>query len=280
VKRKALGKGLGALIPERPAGPENRVQMVPPGQIKPGSHQPRSVFPPERLEELAESIRSNGVIQPVVLRPIPTGYELVAGERRWRAARLAGLDRIPAIIRPLTDREAMEISMVENLQRDDLNPMDAARGYKRLMDRFGMTQEDVAQIIGKNRATIANFLRLLKLPQEAAEMLETGELTTGHAKALLSLNRDRDILRFAADTIKNEWSVRQLERMIQKHHAPIREPRPDPLNDPNLASAIDTLRKRFATRIHCTEKRNGSGRIVLEYYNQEDLIRILELLGS
>lgn len=280
MKRKALGKGLGALIPERPTGPENRVQMIPLGQIKPGIHQPRSSFQKDRLKELAESIRGNGVIQPVVLRPVPTGYELVAGERRWRAARMAGLERIPGIIRPMTDRQAMEISLVENLQRDDLNPLDAARGYKRLMEQFDLTQEDVARIIGKKRATIANFLRLLKLPPEIQDLLESGKLSTGHAKALLSLNREQDIHRFAADTLKNAWSVRQLERAIQKHHAPSREKRPDPLNDPNLAAVIDTLRKRFATRIQCTAKQNGGGRIVLEYYSQEDLIRILELLGN
>lgn len=279
MKRKALGKGLGALIPERPAGPENRIETIPLGQIKPGNHQPRRTFKPDHLEELAVSIRENGVIQPIVLRPIPTGYEIVAGERRWRAARMAGLDRIPAVIRPLDDKQALAVSLIENLQRDDLNPMEAARGYRRLMDQFDLTQEDIARTIGKNRATIANTLRLLRLPPEIQAFIEDASLSTGHAKALLSLTNEPDMVLLALETMKNDWSVRQLEFMVRKiTERPTARPTA-PSIDPNLTAAIDTLRKRFATRIQCKPKRSGGGSIVFEYYNSDDLIRLLDLLG-
>ena len=171
MKRKALGKGLGALIPEREAGPENRIQMVPLGQIKPGIQQPRTLFNQDKIDELAASITANGVIQPVVLRPVATGYELIAGERRWRAARLAGLEHVPAIIRQMSDRKALEISLIENIQRDELNPMETARGYSLLMEQYELKQSDIAKIIGKNRTTVTNTLRLLKLPEEVPEMV-------------------------------------------------------------------------------------------------------------
>lgn len=280
MKRKALGKGLGALIPERQAGPENKVQTVPLGQIKPGIQQPRTRFDTAKIRELSQSIKANGVIQPVVLRPVPTGYELIAGERRWRAARQAGLERIPAIIRQMDDQQALEISLIENLQRDDLNPMEAARGYKLLMQDYKLKQAEVARVIGKKRATIANSLRLLKLPDTIQEYLEEGILTTGHAKALLSLKSDKEMIQFAETVISYDWSVRHLEKTIRSYLEPKKEKETPIVRDPNLTAALDTLRNRYATRIKCIPQKNGGGKLVLEYYDEGDLIRIIDLLGG
>ncbi|MCD4653775.1 ParB/RepB/Spo0J family partition protein [bacterium] len=280
MKRKALGKGLGALIPERPAGPENRVQAVPLGQIIPGIQQPRVVFDNNRIKELADSIKTSGVIQPVVLRPVPTGYELVAGERRWRAARLAGLKHIPAIIRNMDDRQALEISLIENLQRHDLNPIEAARGYQLLMEQYDLKQEEVARIIGKNRVTIANTLRLLKLPSEIQKLVEQEKLSTGHAKAILGLKSETEMIRFTANTFRLDWSVRQLEREVQKHLSPAPTKPKSTIEDPNLNAVLDSLRKRYATQVKCVPKQSGGGKIILEYYNSDDLTRIIHLLGD
>lgn len=277
MKYKGLGKGLGALIPERTTGPENHIQTVPLGQIKPGIQQPRHRFDSDKIEELADSIKANGIIQPVILRPIPAGYELVAGERRWRAARLAGLMHIPAIIRKMDDRQALEISLIENLQRDDLNPVEAANGYRALMDEYGLSQEAVAGVIGKNRSTIANMLRLLKLPSSVRTMLETGVLSVGHAKVLLSLADENTIISMAEKSVERDWSVRVLEDEIGRLKRPVRK-RSSPGTDPDLDRVIGVLRKRYSTRIHCKPNRSGGGKIILEYYNPDDLIRLIDLL--
>jgi len=280
VKRRALGKGLGALIPERPAGPANKILTIPLGQIKPGIQQPRSIFDPDKINELAESIKANGVIHPVVLRPVPTGYELIAGERRWRAAKLAGLDQIPAIIRNMNDKQALEVSLIENLQRHDLNPVEAAMGYKLLIDQYGLKQEDVAKIIGKKRATISNSLRLLKLPPDILELVKEEKLTAGHAKALLSLNSPDDMTRFSDTTIKFGWSVRKLEGEVARHLEVLPVKPPEPVEDPNLFAALDSLKKRYSTQIKCVPRQSGGGRLILEYYDNSDLIRIIQLLGK
>ncbi len=271
---------MGALIPERTAGPENHIQTIPLGQIKPGIQQPRSVFDPDKIRELADSIRENGLIQPIILRPIASGYELVAGERRWRAAKLAGLLHIPAIIRKMDDQQALELSLIENLQRDDLNPLEAARGYRMLMDEYGLNQEAVAKVIGKNRSTIANMLRLLNLPEPVRTMLEQGLLTVGHAKVLLGLQDEKAITLLAEKSIKNDWSVRMLEAETSRLLKPSRKQPSYPAPDPDLDDVLDRLRHRYSTRIHYRPNRAGGGKIILEYYDADDLIRLVDLLNQ
>jgi ParB family transcriptional regulator, chromosome partitioning protein len=280
VKHKGLGKGLGALIPERVAGPENHIQAIPLGQIKSGYHQPRHQFDTEKIRELAESVRQNGIVQPVILRPVASGFELIAGERRWRAAKLAGLTHIPAIIRKVDDRKALELSLIENLQRDDLNPVETARGYNILMNEYGLTQEAVSQIVGKNRATIANMVRLLKLPGSVLAMIERETISTGHAKVLLSLNDHNMIVAYAEKTHTQGWSVRELERRLQMLRKPVKKKEIFIGQDPDLDAAVDVLRKKFSTKIRCVPKKSGGGKIVFEYYDDDDLIRLLALMKT
>ena len=278
MKHKGLGKGLGALIPERTSVPENHIQTVPLGQIKPGIQQPRHQFNAEKLRELADSIRSNGIIQPLILRPVAAGYELVAGERRWRAAKLAGLMHVPAIIRKIDDRQALELSLIENLQRDDLNPIESAAGYRMLMDEYGLSQEAVAGVVGKDRSTVANMLRLLKLPEPVRDLIETGRLSIGHAKVLLGLREQVLIETLADRAVQNDWSVRVLEQEVDRHRKPVRK-RMAPAVDPDLDRVLNRLRKHYATKIQCKPNRKGGGKIILEYYNGDDLIRLIDLLN-
>lgn len=279
MKHKGLGKGLGALIPERVPGPENVIQTIPLGQIKSGYHQPRHRFNSEKIQELAESVRQNGIVQPVILRPVASGFELIAGERRWRAAKLAGLTHIPAIVRKVDDRKALELSLIENLQRDDLNPVETARGYSILMNEYGLTQEAVSQVVGKNRATVANMLRLLKLPGRVLAMIEQETISTGHAKVLLSLNDHNMIVVYAEKTLKYGWSVRELENRLQILRKPVRK-RIVARHDPDLEAAVDVLRKKFSTKIRCVPQKSGGGKIVFEYYDDEDLIRLIALMNT
>lgn len=278
MKHKGLGKGLGALIPERTPVPENHIQTVPLGQIKPGIQQPRHQFDPEKLRELADSIRSNGIIQPLILRPVAAGFELVAGERRWRAAKLAGLMHVPAIIRKIDDRQALELSLIENLQRDDLNPIEAAAGYRMLMDEYGLSQEAVAEVVGKDRSTIANMIRLLKLPEPVRDLIETGRLSVGHAKVLLGLREQAVIELLAARSVQNDWSVRVLEQEATRLRKRSRK-RITATVDPDLDKVLNGLRKRYATKIQFKPNRKGGGKIILEYYNEDDLIRLIDLLN-
>ncbi len=279
MKHKALGKGLGALIPDKPLNASDQILLLPADKIYPSENQPRKTFHQESLNYLAESIRTKGFVIPLIVRPTGNRYELIAGERRWRAARIAGISRIPAIVKRVSNSTALIISVIENLQREDLNPIEAAEAYKRLMDEFGMTQEALGQSIGKDRSTITNALRLLKLPVEVIEKVRSGELSAGHAKALLGLKSDKQIIAFARSTISNNWSVRTLEEKIRA--VTMRPPKKElPEPDPILDHTLDLLRRRFATKILLKRKKNGKGSITLEYYSEEDLIRILELLGA
>ena len=280
MKHKSLGKGLEALIPERAAGPENQIQSIPLGQIKAGVYQSRNRFDDDKIKELADSIKENGIVQPVILRPIAAGYELIAGERRWRAAKIAGLMHIPAIVRKMDDRKALESSLIENLQRANLNPIETAKGYQTLIDEFGLTQERASKAIGKNRATIANSLRLLKLPEPVKRMLEEGLLSAGHAKALLMLKRLHHIVIFAEKTVKSGWSVRELEQRIDKFLNSKEVINPYKKVDPNLEAVFDMLRKKYSTRVQCVPKKSGGGKIILDYFDNDDLIRLLEILKT
>jgi ParB family transcriptional regulator, chromosome partitioning protein len=278
MQKQALGRGLGALIPDLSILDDKEKKAlgiieIELDKIIPNEYQPRKVFNDEKLRELAASIKEQGVIQPVIVHRAGTGYQLIAGERRWRAARLAGLKTIPALVKEATKRELLEMALIENIQREDLNPLEAAEAYKRLQDEFKLTQEDLAKRVGKERSTVTNFLRLLGLPKEIKQELATGALTMGHAKALLSLERVRDQTRAAAMIVKKGLSVREAEVLSTRLKNPPKERKARLSNE--LKSIEEKLRKALGTKVIITAKSKG-GRIVVEYYSAEELERILE----
>lgn len=278
MEKKALGKGLEALLPtvhfKEPVPQHADVQEVPLGQIIPNRYQPRTTFSEGEISELAESIKKNGLIQPVMVRRKGDGlYELIAGERRFRAAKLAGLMTIKAVIRNSSDEQAMELALVENLQRQDLNPMEAARAYHRLITEFGLTQEQVAQRIGKDRSSIANISRLTNLPHDIQQLLELGQLTTGHAKVILGLSTPAAQHSLARSIIDGQLSVRQAEKIAAQGSKPRRAPgRPIPHSD-----IEDRLQKHLGTRVTIQKGRRG-GKILLHYFGPEELDRLIEML--
>ena len=278
MEKKALGKGLEALLPtvhfKEPVSQHADVQEVPLGQIIPNRYQPRTTFSEGEISELAESIKKNGLIQPVMVRRKGDGlYELIAGERRFRAAKLAGLMTIKAVIRNSSDEQAMELALVENLQRQDLNPMEAARAYHRLITEFGLTQEQVAQRIGKDRSSIANISRLTNLPHDIQQLLELGQLTTGHAKVILGLSTPAAQHSLARSIIDGQLSVRQAEKIAAQASKPRRAPgRPTPHSD-----IEDRLQKHLGTRVTIQKGRRG-GKILLHYFGPEELDRLIEML--
>jgi ParB family chromosome partitioning protein len=281
MQKQALGKGLGALIPdlsaldskERKALGIHEIEL---DKIIPNEYQPRKHFDDEKLKELAASIKEQGVIQPVIVHRSGSGYQLIAGERRWRASRIAGLKTIPALVKEATKRELIEMALIENIQREDLNPIEAAEAYKRLQDEFKLTQEDLAKRVGKERSTVTNFLRILGLPKEVKLELATGALSMGHAKALLSLERVRDQLQAATSIIKKGLSVREAEAFAAKMKNPAKEKKTRP--NPELKAVEEKLRKSLGTKVSITAKAKG-GHIVIEYYSDEELDRILEKIG-
>ena len=278
MEKKALGKGLEALLPtvhsKEPVPQHADVQEVPLGKIIPNRYQPRTTFSEGEISELAESIKKNGLIQPVMVRRKGDGlYELIAGERRFRAAKLAGLMTIKAVIRNSSDEQAMELALVENLQRQDLNPMEAARAYHRLITEFGLTQEQVAQRIGKDRSSIANISRLTNLPHDIQQLLELGQLTTGHAKVILGLSTPAAQHSLARSIIDGQLSVRQAEKIAAQGSKPRRAPgRPIPHSD-----IEDRLQKHLGTRVTIQKGRRG-GKILLHYFGPEELDRLIEML--
>src|SRR6058998_1353796 len=239
ITKRGLGRGLGALLSSEPSEAEALVD-VPIAQIEVNPNQPRKVFDFTALDELAASIRSSGVIQPIIVRRVAGSYQLIAGERRWRAARQAGLDRIPAIVRDATDAQSIELALVENLLREDLNPIETAQAYQKLLAEFGWTQEELAQRIGKDRTSIANCLRLLRLPELIQADLRGGRLTMGHARALLSLTSPGEQLKLREEILAHSWSVRATEEGVQKRAAS-RAPR---RRAAELAALEDALRQR------------------------------------
>ncbi len=282
-RRKALGRGLSALLPSTEAGQET----VPVNAILPNPHQPRKWFDDVSLAELAESIRRHGVIQPLVLSPLsppaPTGerYQLVTGERRWRAARLAGLESVPAVIREVSPRECLELALVENLQREDLNPIEAAQAYRELLDQFGLTQEDLAQRVGKSRSAVANSLRLLNLPATIQETLASGAISEGHARALLALPSPGIMERVAEQIVDRGLSVRQTEELVREMlaRADPKAPDPETASEEPLVSALeDHLRHRLGTKVELVRGRRG-GRMVIHFYSDEELDGLLRIIG-
>lgn len=280
MEKKALGKGLEALLPERrplSASPTGEIQEIPLDQIMPNRYQPRREFADSELAELAESIKQNGLLQPILVRRKGDGFfETIAGERRLRAAKAAGLQRIPAIVRNSTDEQSMELALVENLQRKDLNPMEAARAYRRLTNEFGFTQDTVAQRLGKDRSSIANIARLVNLPNEIQMLVESGAISTGHAKVILGLPLPEAQIKLARRIVESQLSVRQAEKAaagesrVTKVQAGIRRQRPYP----DLEAR---LQKRLGTRVSIVKSRRG-GKIVIHYFTSAELDRLLEVI--
>ena len=262
--------------------PAETVVFVSLDDIRPNSAQPRKVFDQEALQDLAASIREHGVIQPVLLRPAKTGFELVAGERRWRAARLAGLKQIPAIVRELTDRQNMFYALIENMQREDLNSIEEARGMEEMMSAFGLNQEETAKTIGKSRSYVTNALRLLRLPQDVQDMVMDGRLSAGHARAIAGLEGEALQLEAAVKCVENGWSVRQVESYTGEQKKPAKRRKSRLLGknkDKDLAAVEQQVTDALGTkvRIRGTEKK---GKLELEYYSRGELERLIEILSS
>jgi len=288
MPRNALGRGLSALIREpepkripepREAAPTAGTREVDIDLVDPNPHQPRTRFREESLEELAQSIRSTGVIQPVVVRPVGSRFQLIAGERRWRAAQRAGLHRIPAIVREVPDHQALEMTVVENLQREDLNPVEQARAFDTLITTFGLTQEEAAVRTGKDRATIANAIRILKLEDKILTLLEEGRLSAGHGRALLAFETSAARLTAAKRASDGKLTVRALERLAARR---LRQPpgTDKPLiTDPNTRAALEDLQRELGTRVTLrTPKGKRPGALVIEYHEDRQLYALYERL--
>ncbi len=296
AKRRALGKGLESLLPSRPAAPSapipkaevmetGKPREIPLDHIERNPFQTRKHFDNQQLMELGASIAASGVVQPILVRPLPGDrYQLIAGERRWLASELVGKPTIPAIVRNVSDEQAMEITIVENLQRADLNPMEQARAFDRLGRDFKMTQEQIAQRTGKNRTSITNFLRLLRLPAEIQEKVEAGELSFGHARALLALESPESILKAAHKVVALSMSVRQTETLVQGLLHPESKAKsdenakPEPV-DPNVREAQEKLQRALGLKVRILDK-NGRGQVIIEYARLEDFDTLLEMLAG
>lgn len=292
--RKALGRGLEALIPAgverevsmvpgaRPSDPRTGdIQHVPLAKITRNPAQPRTQFDAPAIQELAASIRERGVLQPVLLRPSGEGYQLVAGERRYLAAREAGFSSIPAIVRPLTDRESLLIALIENIQRENLNPIDEARAYYRLATEYGLQHEEIGQRVGKDRSTVSNAIRFNNLPTEVQALMESGALSAGHGRALLSLATPKQQSDLGSSAAAQGWSVRDLEERIRRSGAPrATRARRSPRRafSAELMAVEDELMRVMGAKVRLTRRRGGSGGILIEYHNEEELDRLVSML--
>lgn len=275
MKKKVLGRGLEALIPgaERTDTPPAEIDI---DRITTNPSQPRFKLDEQRLQELADSIRENGVLQPVLVRPFANGYQLVAGERRLSAAQRAGLLKIPAIVRAVPDERLLELALVENIQREPLNPIEEAQAYQHLMETVGGTQEQIAKRLGKDRSTIANALRLLKLPPQVKNLVAEGKLSPGHARALLASSASpSEMARIAGLIVEKGLSVRDAERWAKRA---ARSPRPHKPQDPNEVAAADRLRLSLGTKVEILAKSHETGEIRIYYYSQEELMRLYTML--
>ncbi len=286
--KPALGKGLSALIPRKAKSAEqgrdtegNRsILELDIRTITPNEYQPRRIFNDNALNELVDSIKEKGVIQPVIVRKSSdSSYELIAGERRWRASKLAGLTRIPAIVKDAAPVEALEIALIENIQREDLNPLETAEAFHRLITDFDLTHDDLSKKVGKDRATVTNYLRILKLPSEIKKLLAAGSLSMGHAKALLQIEKRRLQIDIAQKSAKGGLSVREVEKLSKKLSAAggSRSKR-QPARDPQVASLEEKLIQSLGTKVRLHPKSAKSGRIEIEYYSLEELDRLLDIL--
>ena len=281
---RRLGRGLEALlgpISKEQAEAQGALREVPVGSIDANPYQPRRTFEPAALQELADSIAASGLLQPLIVRPRPSGrYELIAGERRWRAIQQLHWQKVPVVVKDVDDQALLTLALIENLQRDDLSPIDEALGYDRLVQEFHLTQSDVARLVGKDRATVANTLRLLKLPPEVRTLVEKRSLSEGHARALLGLSDDRHITRFATTAVEEGWSVRELEARV-RGQGPTKRKRAGQTPGPASAEVQrveETLRQRLQTDVRVTARRRGRGFVTVAYYSNEDLARLLEVM--
>ena len=282
-KRPALGKGLSALIPDMPEPTRASAVEADIDRLEPNDFQPRGYVDDVRLQELAQSIRANGIIQPIVVRRVGDRFQIIAGERRWRAAKIAGLMRVPVVVRdvaPGNEQSLLEMALVENIQREDLNPIEEGLAYRRLADQFSLKQEDIATKVGKDRASVANFQRLLKLPEEVRTEVASGRLSMGHARALLSLADEGDQCRIARDVIARSLSVRETESVVKKiveAGKSAREAvRPKPA-DVHTRAAEDRLKLLLGTRVRIV-RQGTRGRIEIDFVSEEELIRIYDQL--
>ena len=282
MEKKALGRGLDALIPTSKPAPMPElpeVQHLRTDAIVPNRYQPRQRFSPQELAELTESLKQSGLLQPILVRRKGDGmFELISGERRWRAAKQAGLETIQAIIRNCTDEESIVLSLIENLQRQDLNPIEAARAYHRMMNEFGLTQDIIAQRVGCERSSIANTVRLLNLPIDVQRLIESGELSTGHAKVILGLTDQTDQVRFAQLVVSRGLSVRETEKLIQYSIVRRKRAKQDPRRSP-WSDVEERLRKRLGTKVTILKGRRG-GKVIIHYFSPPELDGILETLLS
>ncbi|MFB0847160.1 ParB/RepB/Spo0J family partition protein [Paenibacillus oleatilyticus] len=279
-KKIGLGKGLDALLPALSINEDDKVVEIPLAQLRPNPYQPRRNFNDETIQELADSIKEHGVIQPIIVRSVLKGFEIIAGERRFRASQVCGKPTIPAVIKKFSDQQVMEIALIENVQREDLNALEIAIAYQALIDQFKLTQEELSLKVGKSRSHIANFLRLLQLPEEVKEYVSRGTLSMGHAKAIVGL-KDKKVIKALADTaIKEQWSVRELEEEVKKleEKADSKKMKLKPKRkDPYINQLEESLREMYRTTVKIKHS-NNKGKIELLYYSKDDLDRLLELL--
>ncbi|MBN2411315.1 ParB/RepB/Spo0J family partition protein [candidate division KSB1 bacterium] len=283
ANRKALGRGLKALIPDVPEGKQennSNIQFIEVVKVSPNPFQPRETFDQEKYIELKNSIAEKGIVQPITVRRYNDGYQLIAGERRLRSVSDLGLNTIPAFIIDVeSDEEMMELSIIENIHREDLNPIDIANSYKRLIEECNLTQESVAQKVGKDRATVANFLRLLKLPKPIQESLQSGEITMGHARAILSLEKNKEQIDLWKKTVKNSLSVRKVEQLVRGYSQKKKPAAPATLDTKTyyIEDAENKLRTKLTTKVLVKPKKKG-GVIEIEYYTEEDLNRLIAVI--
>ncbi len=281
--KPALGKGLSALIPEKEKGKAKEILELNIDTIVPNEYQPRKVFNDTALSELVASIREKGIIQPVIVRKASdNSYHLIAGERRWRAARIAGISRIPAIVKDVAPMESLELALIENIQREDLNPLETAEAFQRLISDFNITHDDLSKKVGKDRATVTNYLRILKLPFEIKKWIAEGTLSIGHAKALLQVEHQKIQIEIASRVIKQGLSVRETENLCKKNPSlKTTQIKPDQRKDPQIASLEEKMMHSLGTKVRLIHRSNKKGgRIEIEYYSLEELDRLLELLIS
>jgi len=282
---RRLGRGLEALlgpVSKEQAEKEGSLRELPVTAIRPNPFQPRKRVDEEPLKELVASIDASGLLQPVLVRSKGNGYELIAGERRWRAVQRLGWTRIPAVVRDVDDRTLLTLALIENLQRDNLSPIDEALGYQRLQEEFGVAQAEVARLVGRDRSTVANLLRLLALPAEVRDLVDHDALSAGHARALLGLTDTKLMVRLARTAVAEGWSVREMEARVRQGPAAARRPKAHRADPGPVSSEVqrveEALRKRLGTDVRVTQRRKGRGIVSLSYYSNDDLARLLELI--
>jgi ParB family chromosome partitioning protein len=281
--RKVLGRGLSALLPAKPAGPPEptpeQIHELRTDKIDPNPFQPRRIFQQDKLEELAQSIRTNGIVQPIVVRSFNSRYQIVAGERRWRAAALAGLEVVPVVVQNVTDDHLLEVTLIENIQREDLNAIETAAAFHRMAVELSLSHEEIGRRTGKDRSTVTNFLRLLQLPASVQQLIADRRLTQGHARCLVGLPEEIQV-GVAEKVVAQGLSVRETERLTQKLTEPrkVKSPKDDAEVDPNVRAAIEAMERTLGTKVRIVNRSEKSGRIEIEFYSVEDLDRIYSII--